>query len=869
MFPYYYDGGGGGGGNGGTGGQGGGGGGGGAGGSVWLTAFNLSLGQNLVQAVGGGAGQGGTGGGGGPGGTGGARGGNSAQPGQTGGPGSTGAAGNGGSAGGAGRIRLDSGSSAGSVMPAPFIAQLSRREHASAVSSVVAPPSLARWETFSVEYTLAGASSIVFRLQDVNGSVLGEWPTSGEGREGFNITSVSNASVRMKASLHGSGADFPYLDSWGLQWSPNRAPSPPRELSVEGQAPDTPGAMNISVLRPEFGWSFSDPDAGQLQGAFNVSVWTGPGASGTLMWRTQGTGDNRTAVYGDGSAGTALQWGADYYLRISTRDAPLSGPLWGPAAEMRFHQNSPPAAPALRMPRDTAPGVSRPTDLAWNLSADPENGPLSYQWEVSSDVGFGTLRASGTTDETHATVDLAANALYYWRVRADDGFSKSNWSSIWSFTVTNNRPPAVTPPPRMALFFAEQRMLDLSPYGSDQEDGRNLTWQAALTGGPGFTNYPPPLWLEVVNRTLTVTAGSVEGAFNVTLTATDTAGSTAIGQLVVTVSYTPPNQRPQLSFNGSTIKGGKTLRIDLLKLVRDEEPATLRWEALANNSLIRTQVTGNTLELAAGNPKSTALVMIRLRCTDRFNLSDEATAVFTVKPVKAAAGGEFPWALALAAVAAVIVVLVLMMLVLSRRKASGPRPAPGPAPERRVEQPKEPAPEKAPAALPAFAPGPPAPALQAAPAPEAFDDEIIQMDEAPAEPVPAAPPPTPIIFRPAPPPAAPAPAISSPPSGWMPPRPPTARAARPAAARPPAARPPGAQAPRPPAPRYGPPPTATAPARPPAQPPSAPAPQPADDLPVLEEMAPVKPESRIQAPRAAKGAQELDEIMALLNKQRK
>jgi hypothetical protein len=48
-----------------------------------------------------------------------------------------------------------------------------------------------------------------------------------------------------------------------------------------------------------------------------------------------------------------------------------------------------------------------------------------------------------------------------------------------------------------------------------------------------------------------------------------------------------------------------------------------------------------------------------------------------------------------------------------------------------------------------------------------------------------------------------------------------------------------------------------------------PAPGPAgDDLPLLDELEPVRPESRVQAPRPAKGSGDLDEIMALLNKKR-
>ena len=809
MFPYYYDGGGGGGGKGAPGGQGGNGGGGGSGGSIWLTAYDLVLGPNWVSALGGVGGNGGGGGGGGAGGAAGNRGGNSAQPGSPGATGPAGAVGNTGAAGGAGRIRLDSIYSTGAVTPAGYAVQLARRPLASVSSAPVAPASLARWTAFSVEYSVAGRAGLAFQLLDgVNGSLLGEWQSSGEGRESFDLSELENLSVRMRAILHASDGDTPALDGWELLWAPNRAPAPPAGLTVDGYPAGSPGSQNITSAKPAFNWSFSDNDTGQAQGAFNVSVWSGPGGAGVLLWTQQKDGADETATYGTGKWGAPLLAGSDYYVTVRTLDTPLAGPLWSPASEMRFHLNAPPAAPDPRSPANGSAAVRRPVELSWNASADPDNGPLSYEWEVSSAADFGTLRASGTIDTTGASMDLSPNVLYYWRVRATDGISPSGWSQVWNFTVSGNRPPSVSPPPRVNLFFGESRDLNLTTYGSDAEDGSNLTWEAILTGGPGYTNYPPPLQLEVAGRTLRLIAGTVEGMFNVTLKAKDSQNFSGTGTLFVTVSYTPPNQPPRLSLNGSTITGGKTLRIDLLQNVADEEPSTLRWEVLTNNSLLLPAIEGSTLVLKAGKPASDAQVLIRLRVHDRYNLSDEANVVFTVKAAKEAGGEGFPWLLA-AAVVITVLVMVLLIVLLTRRRTPAAKPVPAPAP-RPVEPP-------AAAAPPYLAPRPVRAAEPLTPYSGADEEEIIQMDEEP----PAVPPPAREYYRPAP------PVQRPPPAAWEPPR---------------------GGPPRPPAPYYPPPARAV-------RPPPSPAPA-----------APAQPQPRPPAPRPPKPGSDLDEIMAMLDR---
>jgi hypothetical protein len=745
------------------------------------------------------------------------------------------------------------------VSPSAYVVPLPRHAFASVTSVPVAPASLARWVSLSIEYTLPGTASLTFQLLDaVNGSMVGEWQPSGEGRESINLSDLASLSVRLRANLYASGADAPALDSWGLLWRPNGAPLPPAELAVDGNPSGSPGSGNITSSAPVFSWRFADNDPDSAQGAFNLSVWSGPSGSGTMMWNLQKDGPAQTAVYGTGAPGTPLVPGSDYFVTVQTRDVALAGALWGPPVEMRFHQNAPPTVPGPAFPANVDSGVSKPVELGWNASLDPEGGPVSYDWEVSSAADFGTLRGSGNTTSTTDSLDLSPNALYFWHVRAWDGHSPSNWSPTWSFTVSSNRPPTVSSPPRMALFFGETRELNLTAFGSDPEDGQNLSWEGALTGDPGVGSYPPPIVLEVAGRILRLTAGSVEGTFNVTLKAKDSQRSTGVAMLFVTVSYTPPNQRPRLFLNGTSILGGKTERIDLLKFVRDEEPSTLRWEVLANNSLLRTQILGNILELAAGNPKTDTQVLVRLRVHDRYNLSDEINAVFTVKAVKKTGGEGPPWLLAMAAVIAVIAVLAVLMFVLSRRSRGAPAPVLKAPPLSGPPARPVPAGARAEAPVdnePARPPEPPAPDLGPS------DDEVIQMDEEPIGPASAAysPARAPLLQRPAQtarsaPGALPAYGPQQRPSeaAWAPPRPGAVAAPRPPA--PPMAQP--ARAVRPPPPQ----------SIPAAEPmPAVPA---EDDLPVLEELEPVRPKSRVQAPRPTKTASDLDEIMARLNRQR-
>lgn len=678
---YYQPGGGGGGGNGAAGGSGGDGGGGGAGGTVWLRAYELELGENLVRAIGGAGGRGAPGGDGGAGGAGGSSGGTGAQPGSAGTAGASGSNGRDGGAGGGGLIRLDSVISSGSVQPPAYTSDLPRTPLAWATSIPIRPASLARWATLNVTYRVQGEAGLRFDVLDASsGEVVGEWQPSGEGEDTFDLSGLTAPSIQLRVTFFTNGSETAKLDSWSLSWVPNHAPHPPRGLAVEGRMSGSPEAMRLTTTQPSFNWTFTDEDSGQNQSAFNISVCTGPGGTGLVMWSLEKESATSRVVFGEGGEeAIPLQKGNDYFVSVRVRDSPLAGPLWSQPSEMGFHINAPPTVPALIQPENGAKAVPRLVELKWSEAKDPEGDTVLYNWQISTVPDFSVLTAEGLSDETVTRLELPPNATYHWRVRASDDLDGSEWSEAWSFTTTSNRPPSLSPFPPLSLAFNETRELDLSPYALDPEDGRNLSWSARLSAGPEFNRQPPPLLVTLRNSTLFVTATDVNGSFTITLTATDSGGLSAKADLTVVVFSRPAplNKKPVLTIQGSSLRSGERLRIDLSRHVSDESPSTLRWAVSSESPLLTVRLEGTVLILDAGKVERETRAVVVVRVWDEFNLTDEARPVFTILPPGTAARGEEPrWILpALGIVVLLLLVLMIVALVWRGRKMGVRYPA--------------------------------------------------------------------------------------------------------------------------------------------------------------------------------------------------
>ncbi len=90
-----------------------------------------------------------------------------------------------------------------------------------------------------------------------------------------------------------------------------------------------------------------------------------------------------------------------------------------------------PAIPSLLEPADNAAYRARSFTFKWDASSRA----ASYRLQLSTTATFSSsvLDDSSLTDTTRAVSDLAANTLYFWRVRAKNAGGVGGWSDIRSF----------------------------------------------------------------------------------------------------------------------------------------------------------------------------------------------------------------------------------------------------------------------------------------------------------------------------------------------------------------------------------------------------------------------------------------------------
>jgi hypothetical protein len=267
----------------------------------------------------------------------------------------------------------------------------------------------------------------------------------------------------------------------------NNPPDMPSGLGVQAFVA-SPGILNITDHTPDLNWTFSDPDGGDTQGAYNVTVWTAPGGTGTLMYWDNQTSAASSVVY----SGTPLVDGIDYYLRVMTMD---NNGLWGAWAEKMFHMNTPPPTPTLVSPPDDsqqAPGIQV---LDWNGVTDAEGSSLIYYWYVSTDPGFPLpLDAEGTNPGTSDSFMSFPSNNYYWRVRAFDGYEFGLNSTTWNFsTPAGNNPPNAPTNLGVQGFTSAPAIMNITDHTpdlnwtfsdtdvGDTQSGYNVT----VTTGPG------------------------------------------------------------------------------------------------------------------------------------------------------------------------------------------------------------------------------------------------------------------------------------------------------------------------------------------------------------------------------------------------
>jgi photosystem II stability/assembly factor-like uncharacterized protein/fibronectin type 3 domain-containing protein len=152
--------------------------------------------------------------------------------------------------------------------------------------------------------------------------------------------------------------------------------------------------------------------------------------------------------------------------------------------------------PDLVSPTDDATDQNTSLTLAW----DAVTGATSYDLQVSTSSNFTTTIVNQSTTNTYFDVTgLSENTEYFWRVRAEDDDSESDWSQVWSFTTLN---PILDPPD----------LVSPTDDATDQNTSLTLDWDAVT----GATSYDVQLSTSSNFTTTIVNQSTTNTYFDVT-----------------------------------------------------------------------------------------------------------------------------------------------------------------------------------------------------------------------------------------------------------------------------------------------------------------------------------------------------------------
>jgi hypothetical protein len=158
-------------------------------------------------------------------------------------------------------------------------------------------------------------------------------------------------------------------------------------------------------------------------------------------------GEGRTSVQID-----RLELGRSYYWRARAEDGANSGPFV--IAQFEVLPRAQLGAPPLVSPINNQRTSSRRPALT--VGASERNsavGPLRYDFQVATDGAFAQMVAAGSADEAGGQTsftpgaDLAANRQHFWRARATDGQTTSDWSATQGFVTAGSSGPPPSPSP--------------------------------------------------------------------------------------------------------------------------------------------------------------------------------------------------------------------------------------------------------------------------------------------------------------------------------------------------------------------------------------------------------------------------------------
>lgn len=208
---------------------------------------------------------------------------------------------------------------------------------------------------------------------------------------------------------------------------------PPAALRVNLGSEDD---NHVVSHTPAFYWTFYDTVPG-YQTAYEIEVGTDNDWVVAEMWLSgEIASSDNTTVY----AGLPLEDGVVYFVRVRL----YNGLRKGGWEAYWFRMNSNPIPPMPISPVDVIEQSPYNLQLLASGAYDVDGDQLTYDFEIFADSGlsrladrdYGIPERQGSTISKHFN-DLEPMTIYWWRVRAHDGFEYSDWSERPCFVTAH------------------------------------------------------------------------------------------------------------------------------------------------------------------------------------------------------------------------------------------------------------------------------------------------------------------------------------------------------------------------------------------------------------------------------------------------
>ncbi len=157
--------------------------------------------------------------------------------------------------------------------------------------------------------------------------------------------------------------------------------------------------------------------------------------------------------------------------------------------------NSAPTAPGPSAPANGATVTTLTPTLTVTNSTDADGDPITYEFQVSTSAGFGTItsqvtgvtQGGGGTTSWVVSTNLTSGVTYYWRARAYDGTVYSSYSTSRSFSVLVNSAPTIPALSSPAAGAQVSRTPSLVVTNSTDAEGNTITYEFQVATSSAFT----------------------------------------------------------------------------------------------------------------------------------------------------------------------------------------------------------------------------------------------------------------------------------------------------------------------------------------------------------------------------------------------